>query len=124
MSLLAKVVNYIETELNFSKEELLFEAYYPDEPDKVVSVFPSLGDPPETYSTRRTKHIEIKVRANLYDEGDSLCEQVFNLFHSKENFYIDDVFVLHSYALTEMDYLYADEKGRHEFSFELAFYLQ
>ena len=124
MSLLSKIVDFVEAQLSLNKAETLWMNGYPDNPDTLVAIFDAGGSRPETYSSRREKHFEIKVRSNTYDEGNSLCEQVMNLFHSKENFYIDDIYVLHSYALTEITYLYADSKERDEFSFELAFYLK
>jgi hypothetical protein len=104
--------------------ENLFANYYPDEPNNIVSVISLGGFPPSKYDGTREPIFEIKLRNERYIDGNDLANQIMNLFHSKENYLVGSFFVLHSYAMTEVNYLYNDSNNRREFSLELAFLIK
>lgn len=104
--------------------ENLFKNYYPDEPNNIASVIALGGFPPDKYHITRELTFEVKLRSETYNTGNDLGNQILNLFHSKENYSLGSFFVLHSYALTELSYLYSDSKNRDEFSLELSFLIK
>jgi hypothetical protein len=116
-------MNYISDKLGLVFGETIFINYYPDSPDKIVSIIDGRGTH-AIYTPTKEKIVEIKVRANNYLEGSTLGEDIINLLHDKENFYLGENKILHSYALSDCSYLYADSKNRDEFTFELAFLIQ
>lgn len=102
----------------------LFINFYPDEPDTIVSVIDMGGYPPPLYYKTREKVIEFKFRAKEYTEASKIGNELFNLFHDKENYYLEDKRILHSYARTEVSYLYNDSNNRQEFSLEVVFLME
>jgi hypothetical protein len=122
--MLRAIIDLIANELGFKPSENLFRNAYPDSPDTIISVIDSGGFPPKLYETTREKVVGIKIRAGSYDEGSALGEQIFKLFHDKENYEIENKKILHSYAYTDVSYLYSDSKEREEFSIELVFLYQ
>jgi hypothetical protein len=121
--MLHNLMEYISQHLGLVFGENLFINHYPDSPDKIVTIMDGHGTH-AIYTSTKTKIIEFKLRANNHTEGSSLGEDIINLFHDKENFYLGDKRILHSYALSDVSYLYADSKKRDEFTFELAFLIQ
>lgn len=120
--LLDAVANHIETNITeLVDNNNLFKNYYPDSPDKIVSVIDLGGLKPSKYANTREKKIEIKFRAKRYPEGVALGNKIFELFHSKENYALGDFYITSSYGETEVSYLYADKENRKEFSLELVF---
>ncbi|WP_391115989.1 minor capsid protein [Psychrobacillus sp. L3] len=111
--------NIKEQALIFS--ENLFINFYPEQPNLIVSVIDLGGYPPDLYAPTREKVIEIKFRAPTHDEGSKLGNEILTLFHSKENYNLDGLRVMHSYARTDVNYLYADSNENEEFSMELVF---
>jgi hypothetical protein len=118
--LLNDLINYVSQQLGLVFGENLFLNYYPDSPDKIVAIMDGHGTL-DIYTPTKTKIVEFKIRANTHSEGSSLGEEIINLFHDKENFLLGETKILHSYALSDCSYLYADSKERDEFTFELAF---
>src|SRR4051794_10563654 len=102
----------------------LFANYYPDDPNNIVSVIALGGSPPPKYNTNRELTFEIKIRNDTYNDGNDIGNQIMDIFHSKENYSLGSIFILHSYATTDISYLYADSKNRDEFSLEMAFIIQ
>jgi hypothetical protein len=121
--MLSELKDYISQQLGLVFCENLFINHYPDSPDKIVTIMDGRGTH-AIYTPTKTKIVEFKIRANNHLEGSSLGEEIINLFHDKENFLLGDKKILHSYALSDCSYLYADSKNRDEFSFELAFLIQ
>ncbi|WP_214480967.1 minor capsid protein [Bacillus sp. SM2101] len=121
--LIDAIVGHIESN-NIVDSNKLFVNYYPDEPDEIASVIASGGFPPKLYEPTRELTLEIKVRSTNYNDGMNICNNIFNLFHDKENYQLDSFFILRSYAYTEISYLYADSENRDEFSLDLAFLIQ
>ncbi|UNC92711.1 minor capsid protein [Candidatus Contubernalis alkaliaceticus] len=116
------ITQKIESEIAELTENVnLFKNYYPDDPDTIVSVIASGGFPPDRYDVTREPTIEIKIRASDYNEGMSLGNQIYDLFHSRENYQLGSFFILSSYAYSDLSYLYSDKQNRDEFSLELAF---
>lgn len=122
-----KIANHLAANIESEKLESgknLFINFYPDDPDMVVSVIDLGGHPPALYVPIREKVIEIKFRALDSSQGETLGTEIMNLLHDKENYYLEGLRVLHSYARTDSNYLYADSKSRDEFSMELVFLIQ
>lgn len=119
--MLDALIQYLSQNVGLVYGSDLFKNFYPDDPDKIVSIIDRGGFRPSLYDSTREKIIEVKIRSKEYEVGQSLGEQIMSLFHSKENYLIDNINVYQSYALTDVSYLYADSKERDEFSFELAF---
>lgn len=123
--LLDDITSFVEANINhLSIGDNLFKNYYPDSPDTLVSIIDSGGFPPDRYSPVREKTFEIKIRSKRYSDGVKLGNQIFELFHSKENYNLGDFFILSSYAYSELSYLFADNENRKEFSIELSFQYQ
>jgi len=123
--LLDEIAKHIELNVtDLTMDENLFGNHYPDKPNSVVSVIDSGGFPPDRYSPTREKTFEIKFRSQNYSYGVELGNQIFKLFHSKENYSLGDFFILSSYAYSEISYLYSDKEDRDEFSLELVFQYQ
>lgn len=122
--MLEAIKDLIAIELGLIFGQNLFINYYPDTPNTLVSIIDSGGFPPKLYEPTREKVVGIKIRSSNYQEGSVIGEKIFNLFHGKENYNLGNKRVLHSYAFTELSYLYADSRERDEFSFELAFLIQ
>lgn len=122
-----KIVDYmsanIKTEL-LTFGENLFINYYPDKPDLIVSVIDLGGYPPDLYTPTREKVVEIKFRAPSHTLGSELGNEILELFHSKENYQLDGLRILHSYARTDVNYLYTDTNEREEFVLELVFLIE
>lgn len=118
------VKDLIEKELGFIFGENLFLNHYPDSPDTIVSVIGNRGFPPSLYVPTRERIVEIKIRAKTFLEGMDIGERILNLFHDKENYMLGENIVLHSYAFTDVSFLYTDNQDRNEFSFELAILIQ
>lgn len=121
------VKNYIEqnvSAISLTFGENLFINYYPDNPDTIVSVIDLGGYPPALYTPTREKIVEIKLRANSHVEGYELGNEILNLFHDKENYLMEEKRILHSYARTDVSYLYKDKDEREEFSLELVFLIE
>lgn len=121
--MLYELATYVSTQLGLVGGENLFINSYPNSPDKIVTIMDGHGSH-AIYTPTKTKIVEFKIRANNHLEGSSLGEDIINLFHDKENFLLGDKKILHSYALSDCSYLYADSKERDEFTFELAFLIQ
>lgn len=102
--------------------ENLFKNYYPDSPDTIVSVIANGGYPPPRYSPTKELIFDIKIRSIDYNDGVDLGNKIMNLF-DKENYHLGSFFVLGSYAMSELSYLYSDSKNRDEFSLGLAFFI-
>jgi len=122
--MLKKIVDYLEQEIkenDLTFGENLFINFYPDNPDEIVSVVDLGGYPPSLYTPIREKVIEIKFRTLTWLDGDKLGNEIMDLFHSKENYQLDDLYVLHSFARTDVSYLYRDNNDREEFTVELVF---
>ncbi|WP_286231316.1 minor capsid protein [Neobacillus mesonae] len=119
--MLLAIVDLIAEKLGFIPSENLFINAYPDSPDTIISVIDNGGFPPKLYEPTREKVVDIKIRAGNYDEGQALGEQVFKLFHDKENYELNNKKILHSRAYTDVSYLFSDSKEREEFSIELVF---
>lgn len=98
--------------------------FYPDTPRTIVSVIDNGGYPPDLYTPTREKVVEIKLRAPTHIEGSALGNEILDLFHSKENYYLDGLRVMHSYGRTDINYLYTDSNENEEFSMELGFLIQ
>jgi hypothetical protein len=121
--MLDDLMNYICQQLGLVFGEDIFINSYPDSPDKIVSIMDGHGTH-TIYTPTMEKIVEFKIRASDHITGYSLGEQIINLFHDKENFFLGDQKILHSYAVSDCSYLYADSKERDEFTFELAFLIQ
>lgn len=121
--MLNELMEYISNELSLVLGENLFINHYPDSPDKIVTIMDGHGTH-TIYTPTKTKIVEFKIRSTNHQEGSSLGEEIINLFHDIENYLLGDEKILHSYALSDCNYLYADSKGRDEFTFELAFLIQ
>lgn len=120
--MLNTLVDYVE--LNFPsliEGDNLFYNYYPDNPDDIVSIIANSGFTPHRYNDTRELIFEFKLRNKDYELGMDLGNQIFNLFHSKENYVLGDFFIFESYCLTEISYLYSDLEERDQFSFEIVF---
>jgi hypothetical protein len=102
----------------------LFINYYPDNPDTIVSVIDGGGYPPALYTPTREKIIEFKFRTDSIIDGDELGNELLNLFHDKENYYLNKKRILHSYARTDANYLYKDDDERLEYTLEVVFLIQ
>lgn len=127
MLLLKKVADYITDNIetvDLTFGENLYINAYPDTPDLIVSVIDLGGYPPNLYFPTREKVVEIKFRASNHSEGSTLGDEILDLFHSKENYNLDSLKILHSYGRTDMNYLYTDSNQRDEFSIELVFLIQ
>jgi hypothetical protein len=121
--MLNELMEYVSQNLGLAFGDNLFINSYPDSPDKIVTIMDGHGTH-AIYSPTKTKIVEFKIRSTNYQEGSSLGEEIINLFHDKENFLLGDKKILHSYAVSDCSYLYADSKERDEFAFELAFLIQ
>lgn len=125
--MIKKVTDYIASHV---KSEILtfgdnlFINFYPEQPDLIVSVIDLGGYPPDLYAPTREKVIELKYRASTHDKGATLGNELLNLFHSKENYNLDGMRILHSYARTDANYLYTDSNENEEFSIELVFLIE
>ncbi|WP_416147895.1 minor capsid protein [Salipaludibacillus sp. HK11] len=111
-------------EINLTFGENLFINFYPDDPKTIVSVIDLGGAPPSLYFPTREKVVEIKFRAVDQSDGYKLGSEIFDLIHSKENYYFGDLRVLHSLARTDVNYLFQDKNDRSEFSIEIVFLIQ
>lgn len=117
-----ELMEYVSQNLGLVPSENLFINHYPDSPDKIVTIMDGHGTV-DLYAPTRTKIVEIKIRTQEHSEGSSLGEEILYLFHDKENYNIGNQKIFHSYALSDVSYLYADSKGRDEFTFELSFFM-
>lgn len=102
----------------------LFINTYPDNPDTIISVIDLGGYPPALYVKTREKVVEIKYRASSSQLGRALGDELIDIFHDKENYYLDGKRILHSYARTDSNYLYTDSSNRDEFTVELVFLIE
>ncbi|MBS4207445.1 minor capsid protein [Bacillus sp. FJAT-50079] len=126
-NLLDNVKDYISENVkaeNLTFGENLFINFYPDEPDLIVSVIDLGGYPPDLYAPTREKVVEIKFRTSTYEEGSVLGNEIMELFHSKENYHLGEIRVLHSYARTDVNYLYKDKNENEELVLELVFLIK
>ena len=127
MTLIELVKNHIEQNIksiNLLFGDNLFINTYPDKSDTIVSLIDMGGYPPPVYTPTREKIIEFKFRASNYIAGKKLGNELFNLFHDKENYYINENRIMHSYARTDVSYLYKDQNEREEFSLEVVFLIE
>lgn len=125
LQLLDVITTKIESDIVALREgNNLFKNHYPDTPNTLVSAIHSGGFPPNKYSPTRELTFDIKIRAMNYHDGIDLGNKISNIFHSKENYQLGSFFILHSYCLSELSYLFADSQHRDEFSIDLAFLIK
>lgn len=127
MTLIELVKDYVTDNIESIDLEFgdnLFINHYPDEPDLILTLIDLGGYPPLQYYRTREKIIEFKFRANNYIQGKKIGNELFNLLHDKENYYINGKRIMHSHARTEVSYLYNDNNNRQEFSLEIVFFVE
>lgn len=125
--MLELVANYLLSNIESIELEAgsnLFINTYPDNPDTIISVIDLGGYPPALYVKTREKVVEIKYRASTSQLGRALGDELIDIFHDKENYYLDGKRILHSYARTDSNYLYTDSSNRDEFTVELVFLIE
>lgn len=126
--MIQEIVQHISTHIpTLIIGKTLFANRYPDGDkiaNNIVAVIPNGGFSPNRYLPTRDLIYEIKIRNTDYLNGETIGNQIMNLFHAKENYSLDGFFVLESYCYSELSYLYTDAKNREEFSLEIVFKIQ
>ncbi|WP_422445968.1 minor capsid protein [Thermoanaerobacterium sp. DL9XJH110] len=119
MMLIEEIAKFLQTHGIGALGNDIFIGFQPAEPDNCITILETGGYRPDYIEAIRYPTFQFIVRNIDYALANSKAEEIFALFHSKENYSLGDFYIYYSEFAQEPTYIGQDTNGRYEISLNL-----